>query len=131
MAVSKLRNDKSEWDTWSQPSAVTARCRRPTRRETQRPIHANRDGRPPDRSRTSRLKPPVTPHLGQPDLVDKIDPLLRRKLVLAVTGLSQSQLYRLIRAGEFPRPVKVSEGSVGWRQSQVAAWIMARPEVVA
>lgn len=63
------------------------------------------------------------------DLRGHIDPILRRADVLRSTGLSQSALYRLIRAGEFPQPVALTENTNGWRQSEVISWIDARPRV--
>ena len=54
-------------------------------------------------------------------------PLLRRAEVLVVTGISRATLYRLIKAGTFPRSVDLTEGAVGWRQSDVKKWIEDRP----
>ena len=54
------------------------------------------------------------------------DPLLRRSEVEQLVGLRRSALYKLMAAGEFPRPVKLSARAVAWRQSEVAAWIAAR-----
>lgn len=54
------------------------------------------------------------------------DPLLRRSEVEQLVGLRRSALYKLMAAGEFPRPVKLSARAVAWRQSEVAAWIEAR-----
>lgn len=77
---------------------------------------------------TRRPSLPDTPDLTAPALVDRIDPILRRNVVLQVTGLSQSSLYREMREGRFPKPVTVSPGTVGWLQSAVAGWIVSRPE---
>jgi len=57
----------------------------------------------------------------------KSDRLLRLPEVLRLTGLSRSTLYRKIKAGEFPRPVKLGKRAVGWRESEVIAWINGRP----
>lgn len=54
------------------------------------------------------------------------DPLLRRNEVERLIGLKRSALYKLIRAGEFPAPVRISERAVAWRQSEISAWIEAR-----
>ncbi|MGC2458727.1 MAG: AlpA family transcriptional regulator [Gallionellaceae bacterium] len=50
------------------------------------------------------------------------DFLLRRKEVEKLSGMSRASLYRLIKAGKFPRPVSIGTGSVRWRQSDVIAW---------
>lgn len=43
-----------------------------------------------------------------------------------MTGLTRSALYQLMREGTFPRPVKLTERSVAWIESEVRAWIEAR-----
>jgi prophage regulatory protein len=57
------------------------------------------------------------------------DSIFRRRTVLDLTGLSCANLYRFVRAGNFPRPVRLGKNSVGWRSSDVQAWIASRPEV--
>ena len=50
--------------------------------------------------------------------------LLRLPRVLAMTGLSRSQLYRLVAAGRFPRPRPLAETtSKAWSSAEVAQWI--------
>jgi len=44
--------------------------------------------------------------------------------VLASVSLSQATVYRMIAAGEFPRPVKVGTAS-RWLSSEIEAWIDA------
>lgn len=51
-----------------------------------------------------------------------IDFLLPRKTVEKMSGLSRATIYRLIKAGKFPRPLPIGTGSVRWRQSDVIAW---------
>ena len=57
----------------------------------------------------------------------KVDRLLRLPEVLQLTGLSRSTLYRKVKEGDFPCPVKLGKRAVGWRESEVIAWINARP----
>jgi prophage regulatory protein len=52
--------------------------------------------------------------------------ILRKPQVLARLGLSDTTLWRLMRAGKFPRPLRLSPGSVGWLADEVDAWIAAR-----
>jgi predicted DNA-binding transcriptional regulator AlpA len=40
--------------------------------------------------------------------------LLRLPAVCILVGLSKSQIYRLIRAGEFPSAVQIGSNSVAW-----------------
>lgn len=51
------------------------------------------------------------------------DRILRLSAVLWKTGLPKSGLYRLIKAGSFPRQVSLTARSVGWRESEVERWI--------
>jgi prophage regulatory protein len=51
------------------------------------------------------------------------DPLISVRDVQRLTTLSRATIYRFIRAGRFPEPVKLSpRGRVAWRSSDVAAW---------
>jgi prophage regulatory protein len=47
------------------------------------------------------------------------------------TGLRRAHLYKLARAGRFPRPLKIGARASAWRASQVEAWIAARISGVA
>lgn len=47
---------------------------------------------------------------------------LRRRKVEELTGLARSTIYDRIKAGTFPKPVKIGDRSVAWRQSDIDAW---------
>ena len=64
-----------------------------------------------------KSKPPIEP----------LDAILRRPVVEQATGLTTSALYRLVKLGDFPQPVQITKGAVGWRQSTVREWIEDRP----
>jgi prophage regulatory protein len=51
---------------------------------------------------------------------------LRRPAVQAKTGKTTSELYDDIAKGTFPKPVKIGERAVAWRESEVAQWQKAR-----
>ena len=55
------------------------------------------------------------------------DRLLSLPEVVRLTGLSRSTLYRKVKEGDFPLPVKLGKRAVGWRESEVIAWINGRP----
>lgn len=55
------------------------------------------------------------------------DRLLRRPEVERRTGLSRTSLYRLMRDGVFPEPIRVGPRAVRWPESEIAAWLAARP----
>lgn len=50
--------------------------------------------------------------------------LLRRKTVLARTGISKSEMYRLIRAGKFPRQESIGGKMVAWRAAEIEQWLL-------
>ena len=52
--------------------------------------------------------------------------IIRRPEVEAITGLSRSTIYSKIDTGVFPKPIKLSERSVGWLESEVQEWITER-----
>jgi len=50
--------------------------------------------------------------------------LMRMPAVLAAVGYGRSTVYSLVKAGKFPKPVKLAGGgAVAWRSSEVASWI--------
>ena len=55
------------------------------------------------------------------------DVLLTRREVERRTGLSRSTLYRKMREGTFPVPLKISERAVRWRESDIRAYVESRP----
>lgn len=55
------------------------------------------------------------------------DKFLRRPAVEAETGLSRSSIYRMIKAKEFPRPIRIGKQAVAWRSSDIEQWKNDRP----
>lgn len=54
---------------------------------------------------------------------DKIHRLLS---TLDATGLCRSSLYNALNKGQFPEPVMLGKRAVGWRESDLMAWIASR-----
>lgn len=52
---------------------------------------------------------------------------LRRPAVEEWTGLSRSGIYDLMAKGSFPRPIRLTQKAVAWRESDIAAWLAQRP----
>jgi prophage regulatory protein len=50
-------------------------------------------------------------------------PLLRLPSVAAQTGLSKSEIYRRIKDGKFPQPIKLGARAVAWPAAQIEAWV--------
>ncbi len=53
--------------------------------------------------------------------------LLTQKQVVDLVGLSRTTIWRLERAGQFPRRLQVSTKAVRWNQSEILDWINSRP----
>lgn len=51
---------------------------------------------------------------------------LRIDDVIATTGLSRPTIYRLVRAGDFPRQYQLTRRCVGWWESDVDQWLTQR-----
>jgi prophage regulatory protein len=49
--------------------------------------------------------------------------ILRLRAVLELTGLSRSSIYLQIARGTFPRQVSLGARAVGWRESDISAWL--------
>lgn len=52
--------------------------------------------------------------------------VIRRPVVEHLTGLSRSSIYAMIATGAFPAQIKIGIRAVGWRQSEIEAWIESR-----
>ncbi|HBP5283205.1 MULTISPECIES: helix-turn-helix transcriptional regulator [Pseudomonas] len=52
--------------------------------------------------------------------------IIRLKEVMDLTGLARSTVYKYIAANEFPIPVPLGDRCVGWLESEIHDWILAR-----
>lgn len=58
--------------------------------------------------------------------------IIRIQEVMTATGLSRSTIWRRVRVGEFPTPLKLgglNTRSVGWREEDVEAWLEGLQEI--
>ena len=55
------------------------------------------------------------------------DRLLRRKEVETRCGIARTTIYRLMRCGQFPEPLKVGPRAVRWLESEIETWLAERP----
>ena len=55
------------------------------------------------------------------------DRLLNRAEVETKTGLGRSTIYRVMREGLFPVPIRVGPRAVRWPEHELAAWLARRP----
>lgn len=54
--------------------------------------------------------------------------IIRLSEVLASTGLARSTLYKYVSEGCFPKPVSLGDRAVGWVESEIQDWVLARIE---
>ena len=47
---------------------------------------------------------------------------LRRPAVEAKTGLKRSTIYKFLKDGTFPKPIKIGSRSVAWIESEIEDW---------
>jgi len=53
--------------------------------------------------------------------------LLRMPKVCDLVGYGRSSVYALVKAGKFPRPIRlVGGGAVAWRATEIQKWIEAQ-----
>jgi prophage regulatory protein len=48
------------------------------------------------------------------------------QIIPTVVPFSSATLWRKVKAGEFPRPIKLSERVTAWRVGDVRQWLMAQ-----
>lgn len=53
--------------------------------------------------------------------------LLNRREVQQACKLSKSTLYRLMRTGAFPEPLKIGPKAIRWRVDEIQEWVESRP----
>jgi prophage regulatory protein len=52
--------------------------------------------------------------------------IIRLQTVVKTVGLSRATIYRLIKLGDFPRPIKLGKHASGWCESAIQSWIRQR-----
>ena len=59
-----------------------------------------------------------------------MDRILRTPEVVRITGLSKTTIWRRVKNGDFPAPLRLGNlatRSVGWREREVENWLDSRP----
>lgn len=82
-----------------------------------------------DMQRTATQTTPIQAGPGPSDVRPYRERLLRIDDVCFMTGLGRSTIYAKVKAGDFPSAVQLHGTSVAWRETEVDAWIAARPAV--
>lgn len=53
--------------------------------------------------------------------------LLRRQEVEDYCQIGRSTIYRLMRSGQFPSPIRIGPRAVRWRASEIQEFVSRRP----
>lgn len=61
--------------------------------------------------------------------MDARERVLRRRDLRQKVGLSDTQIWRMEKAGIFPSRRQISPGLVGWLESEVDEYLRSRPVV--
>jgi prophage regulatory protein len=56
--------------------------------------------------------------------------LLAMATVMELTTYSRPSIYRLISQGRFPVPLKLGDGKIAFRESEVLEWLESRPRAM-
>jgi len=73
--------------------------------------------------------PPINPKqscLSPIKTHSEIGQLWRIRTVVNETGISRTEVYRKIAAGNFPAPIKLGAKAVAWSSLAVQAWIQSK-----
>lgn len=55
-----------------------------------------------------------------------LDRILRKNELCELLGVTTSTLYRWTRTEGLPKPIKLGANSIGWKLSEVRAWLDSR-----
>lgn len=70
---------------------------------------------------------PATGYLRQSQLVGR--PARKRcQAVIGILPFSSATLWRMVKRGDFPAPVKLSEKVTAWKAEDIRAWIASREQ---
>lgn len=74
---------------------------------------------------TSPSSDKTTPTTKQPLHVAQLNAaLLKIETVIAVSGLSKSNIYAKLKAGTFPEPVRLGARCTRWRSADLNTWLL-------
>ena len=65
----------------------------------------------------------MNPAVNVSERVARSDRLLNRWAVEERTSLDITTIYRKMKVGTFPQPVRVGRRRVAWRESDIAKWL--------
>ena len=51
--------------------------------------------------------------------------IVRMDEVSKLTGLARATIYKKVKDGSFPPPIRLGDRAVGWRMSDIVTWLEA------
>lgn len=57
---------------------------------------------------------------------EPVDRFLKLEAVMEITSWGKTAIYKNVKEGSFPAPVKLDARRVAWSSSSVAAWVEAK-----
>ena len=83
----------------------------------------------PERELNSKLSSATLITTGESNMITETllteDKLVNMLFITTLTGLTDKWFYKLIKDGEFPKPIKLGRSS-RWLQSEVENWLRER-----
>ena len=55
--------------------------------------------------------------------IEQVSRIIRKPELMGIIGLSDVTIWRLEKAGKFPKRIRLGGNSTGWLASEVQAWI--------
>lgn len=59
-----------------------------------------------------------------------VEEILRLPRVAATIGMGRSWIYLAVQEGRFPPPIQLGARAIGWKRSDVQAWLDSRQRVL-
>ena len=79
--------------------------------------------KPEQKQEDSNSPPPPSKTANEEKPLSSDERLLRLSEVHKRVGISKSQIYNLMNAGKFPKPIKLTEKIIAWPESVIDEWI--------
>ena len=121
--VLRVRRHRQTHDGRSAPRGKLRRASLPVRRDSV--------ARQPGSGQHQRGARPDDRGLARLRRMASNDRLLRRQEVEALCGIARSTIYRLMKEGRFPQPLKIGERAVRWSEAEIVGWLASLPRATA
>lgn len=80
--------------------------------------------------KSDTLASPASPFVTADEDFIRKNRMISIDAVLAVVPTTRQTLYRWMEAGKFPKPVKLGNSKIGFRETDVLAWLNERPRAL-